>query len=356
MTIRMRLTLWYTVVLTVSLVLIGGGTFQEIYEQLRHEHRARSERHALSETGELVFQVGLPAVALGLAGGWWLTRRTLSPLAALTRAAQRIDEHNLNQSLPRSGNGDELDRLAEVLNAMNVRVHGSFTRIREFTLAASHELKTPLAVMHGEIETALRDETLPASQREYLLSQLDEVQRLSKIVDALTLLTRADAGQVKLNREPLRLDDLVRDAFADASILAEQAKVGVELKTCDIATVLGDRHRLRQLLLNLADNAVKYNRAGGSITMSLRSNGTGAEFSIANTGPGIQGECLPRVFDRFFRSDPAHNSSVEGCGLGLSIAQWIVSAHEGTIQIDSVPEKLTTATVCLPLWRENQAA
>ncbi|MBU6400646.1 MAG: HAMP domain-containing histidine kinase, partial [Verrucomicrobia bacterium] len=275
---------------------------------------------------------------------------SLAPVTALTTAAERLNERTLGESLPRSGSGDEFDRLTEVFNAMSARLADAFTRVREFTLHASHELKTPLTVMHGELETALREEALSPTQRERLLSQLDEVQRLSKIVDGLTLLAKAEAGQVKLKREPLGLDDLVRDAHADALLLAEPRGVTVDLRECEAMTVFGDRHRLRQLLLNLTDNAVKYNQAGGSVAMALRRSGSAAGLVIANTGPGIPPELLPRVFDRFFRGDPAHSGSVEGCGLGLSIAQWIVSAHNGSIQIESIPASLTTVTVCLPLW------
>ena len=349
MMLRTRLTLWYAVVLTVSLVLISGGAFNEIYEQLRHSHRPSSERHALGEAGELFFEVGLPAVLLGAAGGWWLTRRALAPLSGLIQAAERTDERNLHQALPRTGNGDELDRLAMVLNDMNARLHDSFARIREFTLHASHELKTPLTVMHSELETTLRDKTLSATQREHLLSQLDEVQRLSKIVDGLTLLTKADAGQIKLNREPLRLDDLVRDAHADALILAEPQGLMVELAACDPLCVQGDRHRLRQMLLNLADNAVKYNQPGGAVRMALRQQSGLAQFVIENTGPGIPPSGLPRVFERFYRGDAAQGNHVEGCGLGLSIVHWIVGAHGGSIQIQSKPPAHTAVTVLLPL-------
>ena len=218
----------------------------------------------------MVFEVGLPAVLLGLLGGWWLTRRALAPVAELTEAITRIHERNLREPLPRTGNGDELDRLTEVFNAMLARLDDSFNRIREFTLHASHELKTPLTVLCGETETALRDESLPPAERERAASQLDELRRLARIVDGLTLLAKADAGQVALKLEPVRLDELVRDNFADAQILAEPQHIQVELTACEEITVRGDRHRLRQLLLNLADNAVKYNQPQGRVTMSLR--------------------------------------------------------------------------------------
>jgi heavy metal sensor kinase len=349
MTVRKCLTLWYAGVLTVSLLVIGVGTYQEIDEQLRHAHRRAPAEHALSETSEMVFGVGLPAILLGLLGGWWLTRKAMTPVTRLTDAITRVHERNLREPLPRTHSGDEFDRLTEVFNAMLARLDDSFNRIREFTLHASHELKTPLTILCGEIETALRDESLSPAERDRYVSQLDELRRLARIVDGLTLLAKADAGQVVLKLEPLRLDELVRDNFADAQILAEPQQIRVELADCEEVSVRGDRHRLRQLLLNLADNAVKYNQPQGRVTMYLHRVNGAAEFVIANTGPGIPPESLPRVFDRFYRGDPAHGSEVEGCGLGLSIAQWIVSAHQGTIRVESPPSQLTTVTILLPL-------
>ncbi len=349
MTIRTRLTLWYGIVLAVCLLLISGGVFRELHEQLRHEHRARSQEHALGETSELVFQVGVPSVLLGLIGGWWLTRRTLVPLASLTRAAERIDESTLREPLPRSRNGDELDRLSEVLNAMNARVSESFTRVREFTVHASHELKTPLTVLCGEVETKLGDAKLNAEDRDFFVSQLEEFRRMSRIVDGLTLLAKADAGIVRLESKQVRFDELVRDSFADAQILAEPKAISVDLARCAELAIQGDPYRLRQLLLNLVDNAIKYNRAQGWVVMTLEHREQIAEFTIANTGPGIPDEVLPRVFDRFYRGDLAHSNSVDGCGLGLSISEWIVSAHHGTIQVASEPNERTTVTVRLPL-------
>jgi signal transduction histidine kinase len=349
MTIRKRLTLWYAGILIISLLVIGIGTYHEISEQLRHSHRKEPSEHALSETSEMLFQVGLPAVILGLVGGWWLTRRALAPVAKLTEAVEKIQERNLREPLSRTGNGDELDRLTEVFNAMTARLDGSFNRIREFTLHASHELKTPLTVLRGETETALRDESLSPAERERCVSLLDELRRLTQIVDGLTLLAKADAGQIALDFAPLRLDELVRDNFADVQILAEPHGIKVQLSNCEGISVSGDRHRLRQLLLNLADNAVKYNQPQGSVTMDLKRSGETAEFIIANTGAGIPPEILPRVFDRFFRGDLAHGNTIDGCGLGLSIAQWIVSAHGGTIQIESALARVTTVTIRLPL-------
>ncbi len=352
MTIRNRLTLWYAGILFVSTLLISGLIYRELTLE-QQQLKAGNTKEDLDEPEDVVQIVlwcAIPSALLGLGGGWWLMRKAMAPVTDLTRAASGIHEGNLQTQIPRSGSGDELDRLTQVFNAMTARLDNSFSRIREFTLHASHELKTPLTVMRGEVETALQEETIPM-ERERLQSQLDEIQRLTSIVDGLTLLTKADAGQISLKREPVRLDELVRDCFADAQILAQPMKVSVELGACGEISISGDRHRLRQLLLNLTDNAAKYNQPNGRVSIALEHAGERAEIRIANTGPGIAPEIQPRVFDRFFRGDPSHNSAVEGCGLGLSIAQWIVTAHGGTIEVASEPGKLTTVTVHLPVLR-----
>ncbi len=309
----------------------------------------RAEETDFDEMVEILLWIGLPAVVLAIGGGWWLTRRALAPIAALTQEIERIQDYSLLSQLPRSGNGDELDRLTEVFNKMAVRLDGSFQRIREFTLHASHELKTPLTVLHGELESALREEPLNPAQRERIVAELGELQRLAKIVDSLTLLTKADAGQIQMKREPLQLDDIVREIFADAQILAKPADIQVQLGNCEPATVLGNANRLRQLLLNLVDNAIKYNLRQGSVNISLTCADGIAALIVTNTGPGIAPELLPRVFDRFFRGDESHSSEIEGCGLGLSIAQWIVSSHKGQIRITSTQNERTTVIVFLPL-------
>jgi signal transduction histidine kinase len=352
MSIRTRLTLWYAGIMFVSLVAMGMLSYHAFAPEPRTREPAKADEVDESDLGEIlriIFWCGVPASLLALGGGWWMMHRALAPVAALTTAAERLNEHNLGNRMPRTGSGDELDRLTEVFNAMTERLNQSFARIREFTLHASHELKTPLTVMHGELETALQDRPLTAPERERLESELDEVQRLAKIVDGLTLLTKADAGQIPLAREPVRLDELVREACADAQSLARRHDIQVSVTGCEELTVAGDRHRLRQLLLNLTDNAVKYNERKGTVTLSLRRVDDAAEVAIANTGPGIPAELLPRVFDPFFRADASHSQSVEGCGLGLSIARWITTAHGGTIELSSEPNRLTTAIMRLPL-------
>jgi signal transduction histidine kinase len=352
MTIRTRMTFWYSGILLLSALIIVALSIKELHEQ---HNNTEPPEEGVEDIVQFVCWIGIPAVLLSVGGGWWLMRKAFAPLAALTQAAQRINEHNLSEQLPRTHNGDELDRLSEVLNGMTGRLNDAFKRVHEFTLHASHELKTPLTVLCGETETELRDDASAPAQRERAASRLDELHRLARIVDGLTLLAKADAGLVDLKSEPVKFDGLVRDSFDDLEILAEPAGIKVELKDCDAIAVTGDADRLRQLLLNLADNAVKYNRPGGAISMSLKGEAETAEFSISNSGPGIAAEAMPRVFDRFFRGDPAHNSAVDGCGLGLSIAQWIVSAHRGTIHIESIPNQLTTVRIALPLARQRAA-
>ena len=359
MNIRTRLTLWYAGIMFVSLLAMGLLSYHAFAPESRPVGAPapdEADENDASEVFRIVLWCGVPAIVLAVGGGWWMMRRALAPVASLTEAAARVNEHNLSNLLARSGNGDELDRLTQVFNDMTQRLDRSFARIREFTLHASHELKTPLTVMHSELETALQDSALSAVQREHLESELDEVQRLAKIVDGLTLLTKADAGQIELAREPVRLDELVQDACADAQSLARPRAVQVSIKECQPLTVLGDRHRLRQLLLNLTDNAIKYNRPQGTVTLSLRQVGQAAELAIANTGPGIPPDVLPRIFDPFFRGDSSHSQAVEGCGLGLSIARWIATAHAGSLQLISQPDLLTIATVRLPLMQAGTSA
>jgi len=334
--------------LLASLLLMGGVLYYELVYEPQAETRAHAREKPPKQMADILFLYGAPTLILLLAGGWVLMRRTLAPVTALTEAAERVHSENLRERLPRPGNGDELDRLTGVFNDMLGRLDDSFRRIRQFTLHASHELKTPLTILRGEIETLQRDAQCPPSQREALAGMLDEIQCLARIVDDLSLLTKAGAGQAPLAREPVRFDELVREACEDARILAEPPGITVELGACDEVTVNGDRQRLRQVLLNLADNAVKHNQRNGRVIVTLRRAGDHASVEIANTGPGITPDQLPFIFEPFFRGTEAQRAKREGSGLGLSIAQWIACAHGGSIVVESKPAVVTTATLRLP--------
>ncbi len=349
MTIRARMMLWYCSALLISILVVLLLALDELRERKQGE-KVSSE--GMAGLVGVVVWAGIPAVLLSIAGGWWLMHKALAPVATLTEAAKRVTESNLNEELPRSRNGDELDQLSAVLNDMTGRLHQSFGRIRQFTLHGSHELKTPLTILCSEAETEMHDASLSAQEQERSANRLEELRRLARIVDGLTLLAKADSGLIPLVWVHVHLEDLVRDSFADTQVLVQASGLTVELSACEEAVVQGDPHRLRQLLLNLLDNACKYNHKGGSITIGLQATNGNAELTIANTGPGIDTDALAHVFERFYRGDPAHSHEVDGCGLGLSIAEWIVKVHHGTIRIKSDPSKLTTVTVQLPLQSE----
>jgi len=349
MTISKRIGISYAMIATVSVVLIMWLGYHEFVEE-RAEFDARGLTDLHKDTApELLTVCFFGAMPLILGLGWWWIRHVLAPLRTLTAAVENLHAHNLRTPLPRTMNGDEVDKLSAVFNSMTVRLDESFKRIHEFTLHASHELKTPLTVMRAQLETALRESDPAAPERSaWVESQLDEVQRLSKIVDSLTLLTKADAGLVTLDRKPVQFDELVREAFEDAQILAQPAGVEVALGNCEEALVFGDRHRMRQLLLILTDNAVKYNRRGGTVDISLRADGGFAELRITNTGEGITPGMEGRLFGRFIRGDNA-KGKVDGCGLGLTIAEWIVQSKGGTIELRSEPDRRTSVIIRLPV-------
>jgi len=350
MTLQQRLALHYGAVVAVALLLLGGLTYHEFATEKRLRALLppdKQEEGSWGESAEVFVYAMIPVI---LVGGWWFTHRSLRPLSDLAKTVEQTGVENLRRPLSRTGNRDEVDRLTAAFNVMTARLDESFQQVREFTLHASHELKTPLTVMRGELETALRHaETYTPQQQECMLSLLDEVDRLTKIVDALTLLSKADTGQVALQRAPVPLKELVQESYEDALILGEPLGLQVTLGECTETTVIGDRHRLRQLLLNLVDNAVKYNQQPGAVTIALRQRDGTAEIEIMNTGAGIPPGLQPRVFDRFVRGDEARAKAIEGSGLGLTIAQWIAQTHGGSIQLCSVPGQSTTATVRLPL-------
>ena len=353
MTLRRRILLFYSITLSLSLVIVGFLSWFEFNEQrnvaLHGGVEAALKHDPLVETAEIILLGGLPAILLGIIGGGLLMNRALRPIGELTVVLEKTNASNLAEPVHRSGNGDELDRMTAVFNGMKQRLGVSFTQAREFTLHASHELKTPLTIMHSTLEQMLGDAATPAAHRDRIASILEEVQRLSGIVGQLAFLAKVDAGLLTVACESFALDELVRDLTEDATMLAASASLSVVLVDCEPVKVSGDRMRLRQLLLNLADNAVKHNHNNGSITLSLRVQDQHAVFQITNTGPVLPPELRARVFERFFRGDAAHGSTVEGSGLGLSIAESITLAHFGSIAMDVTGDARTCITLRLPL-------
>ncbi len=349
MTLRRRLAVRYVGVVGVCFILIGGLGYHEFVVEPRVRRELGFPKPSGSQWGEyaeVVFYSLLPVV---LTGGWLVMRRCLSPIDDLTRKVERIHADNLSTPLPRTGSGDELDRLTSVFNDMTARLDQAIHQIREFTLHASHELKTPLTVMLGQLETALRDpQPLPPVHREWVQGQIEEVRRLARIVDTLSLLTKADAGAVVLDKRPLGLATLLHECLEDAIVLAEPHNITVGITRCEETVVNGDRDRLRQLLLNLVDNAIKYNHPGGTVTLELYGRAGLARLSITNTGETVPPDLRIRAFDRFVRGETARRRGIEGSGLGLAICQWIVREHGGDIEMNATPDGRTCVAVTLP--------
>jgi signal transduction histidine kinase len=353
MTLFRRILLFYVLTLSGSLVVVGFSSWMEFGHQLDRMREGgigaiTDDDGPLEQTLEIIFFAGLPAVLIGVVSGMILLRPALRPIQDLTTALERTDVSNLAEPVPRSGNGDELDRMAAVFNRMKKRLGLSFTQASEFTLHASHELKTPLTIMHATLEQMLTASMPETPDRERVASLLEEVQRLSRIVSQLSFLARADAGLLESASDEVALHELVSDLADETAILASGSDLAVTLTRCDPVMIRGDRMTLRQLLLNLADNAVKYSQRGGLVEMSLSVEGRRAVLVITNSGPGLPPAMRARVFERFFRGDVAHHRAIEGSGLGLSIAKSIVEAHRGDIGYDVLPDGRTQVTVALP--------
>jgi two-component system, OmpR family, sensor kinase len=303
----------------------------------------------LYEALDGIFQIflilGPIALLISVIGGWFLAHTSLKPVDAITRTAQKISAQNLNQKLPSAGIDDELGRLTATFNDMIGRLQESFAQIQRFSADASHELRTPLTIMRGEIEVALRRKRLPAPTRELLTSIHDELIRLSSIVESLMTLIKSESGRLSFQFADVSLDALMREIAEDALVLAAPKKIKVDIGDLENLKVRGDAARLRQLFLNLVENAVKYTPDHGSVSLALTKEGTNAAIRIGDTGIGIPKKDLPKIFDRFYRVQ----ADGSGSGLGLAIAKWIAEAHNGTIEVTSREKKGSTFVVLLPL-------
>ncbi|MBI3003792.1 MAG: HAMP domain-containing protein [Ignavibacteriales bacterium] len=293
------------------------------------------------------------ALLLSIIGGWFLAHKSLKPVDALTRAAREITAQNLSRRLPAYNVDDEIGRLTAQFNDMIGRLQASFSQVRQFSADASHELRTPLTIMRGEIEVALRGQKLNEQTRTLLESIHDELVRLSNIVESLMSLVKSDSGTPVFNFQEISLTQIIEQIVTDARLLAERKSISVTVGPLDQISVNGDATRLRQLFLNLVDNAVKYTPQNGSIGFSVHRNNGNAVIRVQDTGMGIRRKDLGKIFDRFYRGDHTRDGEHSGSGLGLSIAKWIVESHHGTIEVTSRERKGSTFTVTLPLATNN---
>jgi two-component system OmpR family sensor kinase len=300
------------------------------------------------------FLLGMAAVlpiALVLAGGggWMLARRALRPVDRMTESARRISAEHLTKRVDETGAGDELDRLAQTLNAMLSRLDAAFQEMRQFTADASHELQTPLTILKGEMEVALRSPRSPEEYQRILKSALEEIDRIARLVEGLLLLARADAGVLRMDRRTVDLAQLIEEVYGQTRILAEARSLKFRLGPVEPISMQGDYAHLRRLLLNLVDNAVKYTPPDGRVTVSLESSGGWASLRVEDTGMGIPREDQARIFQRFYRSAEARSRGEGGAGLGLCIARSIAEAHGGRIEVESATGRGSTFTVLLPI-------
>lgn len=280
--------------------------------------------------------------------GWFLARLALRPIGEIASRTASITASNLSERIPRRPVPDELGQLTDSINYALDRLDQSFEQMRQFSQNAAHELKTPLTILRGESELALTRAMSTKEQRQLINTYLEETGRMARIVDDLLMLAKADAGQIVIEHSEVNLREIVEEVFDDATTLGNPKSISVQLVDNEPALVLGDPGRLRQLLRILVMNAIQYTGPGGSIRLKSFAEKGLCRVDVEDTGKGIPGEHLARIFDRFYRVDEARTRDHGGSGLGLAIAQWIVSAHGGTIEVRSTPGEGSRFTVRIP--------
>ncbi len=294
--------------------------------------------------------VGLPIiVAVGVGGGYVLVRRALAPVIRIAEKAEQITLHSLSDRLPLSQTGDELERLSISLNHMITRLDEAFQQSKRFLADASHELRTPLTIMRGELENIAQRGQLDAEARDTVGSVLEEVESLVKIVEGLLALSRLDAGEAQTEWVEFDFAQLATTTAEQMCLLAEDKGVTVSCDAAREVPVRGDRARLKQIVVNLLDNAIKYTPRGGSVRLKIVSSNGDAVLEVADNGIGIPPEAVPHVFDRFFRVDKARSRELGGAGIGLSIVKAICAAHGGQIEVESAEGRGSQFRFKLPL-------
>jgi heavy metal sensor kinase len=298
----------------------------------------------------LVLIAASPLVFAGTAyAGYKMVGRTLEPVTKMANRAEQINSERLNERLPVGSAGDELGHLAAVFNSMLSRIEQSFEQLRRFTADASHELRTPLAAIRSVGEVRLQDGATAEEYRDTIGSMLEEVNRLTSVVEKLLTLSRADAGQIQMQVSVFPLTALVREAASLLEVLIEDRRLRFELTGDENIGVHADRLYIRQAVVNILHNAVKFTPRGGAIEARIVCSGPShVELSISDTGPGISAEHAPKIFDRFYRIDEARTGSELGGGLGLSIAKWAVEANDGEIGVRSPAGGGSTFWIRLP--------
>jgi two-component system OmpR family sensor kinase len=298
---------------------------------------------------ELMLLRAVPSLLLTVLAVWWMARRALAPLTTLAVEARTVNIGTLNRRLGTRGTGDQLDDVATAFNETLASLEGAVGEMRQFSSALAHELRTPLAALRGEMELALLKTHSEADWHTSAANQIDEIDKLTRMVNQLLTLARAESGEIPLAHHQV-------DLAALAGTITEQLEPVAQAKDLELQCVIrhpvmvtGDRGWLERLLLNLLDNAMKYTPPRGRIRVDISREHNQARVDVCDTGTGIPADALSHIFERFYRVDPARSSTVEGVGLGLSLAKWIVDRHKGHIDVISEPGKGSTFTIWLPL-------
>ena len=301
----------------------------------------------------LLLIIGLPiAVGIAVTGGFVLVRRALKPVDGIARKAEEITQLNLSERLPVMRSGDELERLSISLNLMISRLEDAIQTSKRFVADASHELRTPLTVLRGELESLAQDAQLRAETRESLGSMLEEVDRLAEIVESLLALSKLDAGDTSAERVKFDLGELVTTTAEQMSLLAEDKNITVTCEAAQQVMVEGDRARMKQVVVNLLDNAIKYTPNGGRVLLGISRTAHEAILEVADNGMGIPADALAHLFKRFFRVDDSRSRNQGGAGLGLSIVKSICNAHGAAVEVTSTPGEGSRFRVRQPLAGE----
>ena len=307
-----------------------------------------SMRKALREL-MLLLGLGLPSGVLSAGvGGYWLARRALAPVNRMAERARSISAAHLHARLPVENATDELGQLASVFNDTLGRLESSFDQMRRFTADVSHELRTPLAAIRSVGEVGLRGRLETTDYREIIASMLEEADRLATLIDRLLAFSRAELGQAKLTFESVDLRAMVEQVAADLGVLAEEKQQRLEVEAEGSPQGVTDRLMLRQSLINLVDNAIKYTPAAGMIRIRLTASATAAQIDVIDNGPGIPEKLRSRIFDRHYRADRLGSTGVGGSGLGLSIARWSVEVNGGHLSVEPTIGGGSTFRITLP--------
>lgn len=311
-----------------------------------------SQEEMMEEAGTVFAWLIPVAILLASGGGYFLARKSLAPVVAMSSQASHIGAENLHERLAVQNEKDELGHLARSFNRLLDRLSESFDRQRRFMADASHELRTPVAILRGESEVALsQQERAPEEYRESLDVMHHEAERLTRIVEDLFTLTRADAGQYPLKPSDFYLDELVAECVHSARTLAQAKKISLTFEAASESPIYADETLVRRMLLNLLDNAIKYTPDLGRVAVSCQRNGKEYAVNIADTGIGIPQELRPRIFERFFRADKARSRAENdggGAGLGLAISRWIAEAHHGRLELTRCDATGSTFSAYLP--------